>query len=126
MRHEYYIDGEKIVTKQEMDENEREIYLKGNRGLRPYLRMLDGDMPQNPIDQMAWLLFNGGGCGFCKVCRYKPCNIKKHGTCVDNIANYIRECVHTEDLEKEDHNQLINKEIEYYQNKISILEAAKS
>ena len=71
--------------------------MEGDRGLKPYLRLKDKGMPQGKIEQIAWLLLNGDGCGFCKVCRDEPCNINSDESCTENIANYIRECVRNED-----------------------------
>lgn len=97
--HDYkrIVDGKPVVTAQEMNEGELELYLSGDMGLAPYLRMKDKGMPKDPIKQIAWLLLNGGGCGFCKVCRKKPCNIEDSENCTVNIANYVRDCVHAED-----------------------------
>lgn len=97
MSHTYRIGNEKVITKQEMDEGERHLYLEGDEDLKPYLRMQERGMPHEPVNQIAWLLLQGGSCGFCKVCRDKPCNIKDGEKCTVNIANYIRECVHAED-----------------------------
>ena len=80
-----------------MTENEKKFFLDGDQGLRPYLRS-DG-MPQNKVRQIAWLLLNGGGCAFCKVCRDEPCDIKDGASCTDNIANYIRKIVAEEELD---------------------------
>lgn len=55
-----------------MDEYEKNLYLDGDDGLKPYLRLKDSD------------------CGFCKVCRDEPCGIKDGEKCTTNIANYIR------------------------------------
>ena len=52
--------------------------------------------PKNKIECVAWLLLNVFGCKFCKACRDKPCNIKDGETCIENIANYIREVVKEE------------------------------
>lgn len=71
-------------------------WLDGEDGLKPYLRMKNM-MPRGKVEQMAWLLFNGGLCGFCGVCRDALCNIKKGESCTGNIANYIRECVRNEE-----------------------------
>lgn len=106
MKYEYYIDDEKVVTKQEMNEFERQLYLEGDKGLKPYLRMQDRGMPKDPINQIAWLLLSGGSCGFCRVCREKSCDIKAGEKCTINIANYIRECVHAEDAAKNAINQV--------------------
>lgn len=76
-----------------MTENEKNFWLDGEDGLKPYLRLKDKGMPQRKIEQIAWLLLNGSGCGFCKVCRDKPCKIKDGEGCTDNIAKYIRETV---------------------------------
>lgn len=81
----------------EMTESEKKLWLDGEDGLKPYLRMKDKGMTKGKVEQMAWLLLNGGLCGFCKVCRDEPCNIKDGEKCTDNIANYIRECVRNED-----------------------------
>ncbi len=89
-----------ISTAQKMYESEKYLYLEGDQGLRPYLRMREKGMPNNPVNQIAWLLLCGSGCGFCKVCRDKPCGIKDGEKCTDNIADYIRECVHMEDEAK--------------------------
>lgn len=93
----YFMEDRTVITSQPMDPFERDLYLIGQNGLRPYLRMKENGMPKDPIHQIAWLLLNGSGCGFCKVCRDKPCNIKEKELCTANIANYIRECVHKED-----------------------------
>lgn len=98
--YEYRIGNEKVITAQKMNEYELNLYLAGDRGLKPYLRMKERGMPHNPVNQIAWLLLQGGSCGFCKVCREKPCNIADNETCTNNIANYIRECVHAEDAKK--------------------------
>lgn len=98
----YQIGNEIVVTAQKMDQGELNLYLSGDRRLKPYLRMRDRGMPQNPVNQIAWLLLQGGGCGFCKVCREKPCNITDSEKCTMNIANYIRECVHKEDKKREE------------------------
>lgn len=81
-----------------MSEDEERMWLDGEDGLKPYLRMKGRGMPKGKINQIAWLLLNGSGCGFCKVCREKPCDIKDGERCTDNIATYIRECVGNEDL----------------------------
>lgn len=99
------VDGQPVVTAQEMDKAELNMYLSGDRGLVPYLRMKDKGMPQNPVNQIAWLLLQGGGCGFCKVCRKEPCNIKDGEICTANIADYIRGCVHAEDARKGQENE---------------------
>lgn len=99
VRHVYRVNGQRITTCQEMGEGEISMYLAGDRGLVPYLRFHDSGMPKNPVDQVAWLLLQGAGCGFCKVCREKPCDIKDGEKCTKNIANYIRECVRKEDRE---------------------------
>lgn len=93
-------DGSEISTAQPMDEGLIHMYLDGDKGLAPYLRMRDRGMPQKPVNQIAWLLLNGGGCGFCMVCREKPCGIKDGEKCTMNIANYIRDIVHEEDAAK--------------------------
>lgn len=80
-----------------MSESEKKIWLDGDGGLKPYLRMKDKGMPKGKIEQIAWLLLNGSGCGFCKVCRDNPCKIKAREDCTENIANYIRECVRNEE-----------------------------
>lgn len=72
-----------------MTEYEKHLWLDGDRGLKPYLRLKDKGMPSGKIEQIAWLLLNGSGCGFCKVCRDKPCNIKDGEGCTENIARYI-------------------------------------
>ncbi len=81
----------------QMSESEKEMWLNGEDGLKLYLRMQDKGMPHGKVNQIAWLLLNGSGCGFCKVCRDDPCNIKDGEKCIANIANYIRECVRNED-----------------------------
>ena len=83
-----------------MTEAERNLYLDGDDGLKPYLRMKGKGMPANKIRQIAWLLLNGGGCGFCKICRDESCGIKDGESCTDNIANYIKRIV-LEDVESE-------------------------
>lgn len=79
-----------------MSESEKKMWLDGDDGLKPYLRLKNKGMPNGKIEQIAWLLLCGGLCGFCKVCRDEPCNIKDGESCTDNIANYIRECVRIE------------------------------
>lgn len=69
---------------------ETNFWLNGDEGLVPYLRMNGRGMPKGKVEQIAWLLLNGSGCGFCKVCRDEPCNIKNGEKCTSNIANYIR------------------------------------
>ena len=95
--YKYHIGKETVVTSQPMNEGDLHLYLEGDNGLKPYLRMKDRGMPKDPISQIAWLLLQGGSCGFCKVCRKQPCNIKDGEKCTQNIADYIRECVHVED-----------------------------
>lgn len=73
--------------------NEKNCWLKGDDGLTPFLRLKDKGMPKDKIKQIAWLLLNGSGCGFCKVCRDNPCDIKDGEGCTNNIANYIRKIV---------------------------------
>lgn len=100
----YCVDKSIVTSAQPMSKYDLELYLKGDNDLKPYLRMRGNGMPKNPINQIAWLLLQGSGCGFCKVCREKPCGIQDGEKCTMNIANYIRECVHAEDAEnhKED------------------------
>lgn len=98
--YKYHMDNSTVITAQEMSAGEIEIYLNGNKGLKPYLRMKEKGMPRGKVNQIAWLLLQGAGCGFCKVCRDKPCGIKDGEKCTANIANYIRECVHEEDMQK--------------------------
>lgn len=100
-KYEGIVDGQKVITSQKMTESELNLYLSGSDGLTPYLRMKEQGMPSNPINQIAWLLLSGGGCGYCKVCRPEPCGIKDGEKCTTNIANYIRDMVHAEDKEKE-------------------------
>lgn len=88
---------EVVKGNMEMTESEKNLWLDGDDGLKPYLRMKDKGMPKGKVEQMAWLLLNGGLCGFCKVCRDEPCNIKDGESCTDNIADYIRECVRNEE-----------------------------
>lgn len=90
----------------EMTEAEKHLYLDGNNGLAPYLRLKGRGMPQGKVRQIAWLLLNGSGCGFCKVCRDEPCNIKDGEGCTSNIENYIREIV-LKDYEHEIRNKII-------------------
>lgn len=92
------INGCAVVTAQELSNSELKLYLESDHGIQPYLRLKNKGMPVNPLNQIAWLLLSGGGCAFCKVCREKPCNIKDGETCTKNIANYIRDCVHAEDV----------------------------
>lgn len=99
------VENQKVYTAQEISDGDVSLYLEGNDGIRPYLRMRKQGMPDNPINQIAWLLLNGSGCGFCKVCRDKPCNIKDGEKCTINIADYIRECVHAEDVAKNKENE---------------------
>lgn len=87
-------------TAQPMSESERELYLNSGLGIAPYLQFKDDGMPVNPVNQVAWLLLQGSGCGFCKVCRPEPCGIKDGEKCTKNIANYIRKIVHDEDEQK--------------------------
>ncbi len=101
-KYKFWINDKSIITSQEMTESELHLYLEGSGGLKPYLRMKDNGMPQGPLNQVAWLLLNGGGCGFCKVCRKEPCNIKDGEKCTADIAQYIRDIVHSEDAAKED------------------------
>lgn len=75
------------------EDEETDFWLDGDDGLNPYLRLKDKGMPRGKVEQIAWLLLNGSGCGFCKTCRDNPCGIKDGEKCTDNIANYIRECV---------------------------------
>lgn len=89
-----------VHTAQKMTPQEKAMYLEGGQGLRPYLRMRGKGMPVEKVDQIAWLLLQGAGCGFCKVCREEPCGIKDGEKCTKNIADYIRECVHEEDRMK--------------------------
>lgn len=93
-----------VHTAQKMSACERDMYLDGERGLKPYLRMRGKGMPKGKVDQIAWLLLQGAGCGFCKVCREEPCGNKDGGKCTKNIADYIRECVHEEDRVKKEDN----------------------
>lgn len=88
----------KFEAAQPLSDADKYFYLSNDTGLIPYLRMYNNGMPQNPIDQIAWLLLQGSGCGFCKICCEKPCDIKDGEKCTTNIANYIRECVHVEML----------------------------
>ena len=76
-----------------MTENEKNCWLNGDDGLTPFLRLKDKGMPKDKLNQIAWLLLNGSGCGFCKVCRDNPCDIKYGEGCTNNIANYIRKIV---------------------------------
>lgn len=105
----YPVENEIAITAQKMSQGERNMWLKGNEGLTPYLRMRDRGMPQNPVNQIAWLLLQGSGCGFCKVCRENPCDIADSEKCTTNIANYIRECVHEEDKKREEREDEQNK-----------------
>lgn len=91
----------------QLTESEKKLWLEGNNGLTPYLRMKDNGMPRDKINQIAWLLLNGSGCGFCKVCRDEPCNIKDGEKCTINIANYIRKIV-LEEKEQEIRNKAID------------------
>lgn len=91
------VDGHRVITAQLMNDRELNLYLSGDTGLEPYLRMRGQGMPNNLVDQIAWLLLQSSGCGFCKVCRKEPCQIKDGERCTKNIANYIRDCVHAED-----------------------------
>lgn len=96
--YEYHMNNTTVVTAQKMTAAELKLYLGGDKGLKPYLRMKEKGMPHNPVNQIAWLLLQGSGCGFCKACRKEPCGIKDDEKCTTNIANYIRECVHAEDM----------------------------
>lgn len=98
--HRVLPDGRSVITAQQLDDSELNLYLVGNHDLIPYLRMYKRGMPHDQINQIAWLLLNGGGCAFCKVCRKEPCNIKDDETCTKNIADYIRDCVHAEDVKR--------------------------
>ncbi len=89
------------MDKKEMTESEKKIWLEGDDGLKPYLRLKDKGMPHGKVNQIDWLLLNGSGCGFCKICRDEPCGIKDGEKCTDNIANYIRECVRSENVKEE-------------------------
>lgn len=88
-----------------MTESEKHLWLDGDDGIKPYLRLKDKGIPKNKVEQIAWLLLNGSGCGFCKACRDKPCDIKDGEYCTENIANYIRKIVleehETKDLIKQ-------------------------
>lgn len=84
---------------QPMTDAEKQMYLNTDQGIHPYLRMYNKGMPHGKVNQIAWLLLSGSGCGFCKVCRDEPCNIKDGEKCTMNIADYIRKCVHEEDRE---------------------------
>lgn len=85
----------------EMTASEKALYLDGDYGLKPYLRLAGEGMPNDKIRQIAWLLLNGGGCGFCKVCRDEDCRKQDGQSCTDNIAQYIRECVRSEKKDNE-------------------------
>ena len=76
--------------------SEKEVWLDGDDGLKPFLRLKNKGMPKGKVEQIAWLLLNGSGCGFCKICRDEPCNMKDGESCTVNIANYIREIVKEE------------------------------
>lgn len=76
-----------------MTDSEKHLWLDGDDGIRPYLRMNDRGMPKDKVEQIAWLLLNGSGCGFCKVCRDEACGIKDGEKCTKNIANYIKKIV---------------------------------
>lgn len=89
-----------VITSQPMSAAEKNLYLDGNNGIRPYLRYMGQGMPKDAINQVAWLLLSGSGCGFCKVCRHDPCGIKDGEKCTKNIADYIRDIVHKEDYMK--------------------------
>lgn len=84
-----------------MTEAEKHLWLDSDVGLSPYLRAKDNGMPHGKVEQIAWLLLNGSGCGFCKVCRDEPCNIKDGEKCTTNIANYIRDIVKSESNQTE-------------------------
>lgn len=79
-----------------MDESEKKLWLDGDDGLKPFLRLKNKGMPKGKVEQIAWLLLNGSGCGFCKICRDEPCNMKDGESCTVNIANYIRKIVKEE------------------------------
>lgn len=79
-----------------MDEFEKELWLSGDEGLKPYLRRKNKGMPKGKVEQIAWLLSNGSLCGFCKTCRDEPCHIKEGESCTENIADYIRKIVKEE------------------------------
>lgn len=98
----YSWKNKSCVTAQPMDKNEQCFWMEDDRDLRPYLKMKEQGMPKNRINQIAWLLLQGSGCGFCKTIREKPCNIKDGESCTKNIADYIRQCVHEEESEKQD------------------------
>lgn len=90
-----------------MTVSEKKIWLDRDDGLAPYLRLKDKGMPKDKLKQIEWLLLNGSGCGFCKVCRDNPCNIKDGESCTTNIANYIRDIV-LEENEQEIRNKAID------------------
>lgn len=83
-----------------MNEYDKHLYLDGDNGLKPYLRMKDNGMPSDGINQIAWLLLNGAGCGYCLQCRTDDCDAHEKGSCTKSIADYIRKLVHDEDAAK--------------------------
>lgn len=97
-RYVYDVAGRKVVTSQPMSESEIELYLKGDPDdkMKYCLGMKENGMPAGKVDQIAWLLLQMDGCGFCKVCRDEPCNIKDGEKCTTNIADYIRRIVREE------------------------------
>lgn len=98
-RYVYDVDGRKIVTSQPMSESDIELYLKEDpdNKMKRCLCMKENGMPAGKVNQIAWLLLQIDGCGFCKICRDEPCNIKDGEKCTRNIADYIRRIVHEED-----------------------------
>lgn len=93
---EYGFLAKKERCNMNMDEYEKKLWLDGEDGIKPYLRLKGKGMPHGKVEQIAWLLLNGSGCGFCKIIRDKPCNIKEGEGCTNNIAEYIRDCVRNE------------------------------
>ncbi|MCD8109983.1 MAG: hypothetical protein LUE14_07780 [Clostridiales bacterium] len=79
-----------------MDNNEKDFWFNSGNGIRPYLRYKGNGMPRGSIEQIAWLLLCGSGCGYCKTCRDEPCNIAGEETCTHNISEYIRNTVRAE------------------------------
>lgn len=99
-RYTHKVGDQTVVTSQPMTKEDVALYLEdrpGDRHMKPYLRMKENGMPAGKVNQIAWLLLQMDGCGFCKVCRDEPCDIKDGEKCTNNIADYIRKIVHEED-----------------------------
>ncbi len=88
-----------------MDGPEKDFWLEGDDGLKPYLRLKDKGMPRGKVEQIAWLLLSGSACGFCLVCRGGYCDKGDRKSCTEDIADYIRECVRGEMCQKSEKEQ---------------------